>query len=321
MKAHGITSQRLRRKLLVMYLLMFVIPVGYMLVSILHLVQAPGVPSGLMSATAVGLLIGLPAAAAMSIAAFLLIRHSLGSVKVAADNVETFLEGLETAEVSKPQTEDEAQRIVYYVSRVIEEFRRHLSALDDYAQELYDRNKALASATLIDDVTGLYNDKHAMSVLEIEVHRAVRSGRPLSVMCAEVTNMPEIIERNGPRAGDRILQELAHLVTGNTRPIDLVARAADARLIAILPDATGDQAETVAGRLFEAVKAHRFAFGETGDELSPAISIGTGSLSEKVGGAEELVQGALTDMLVAGRLVVPGAVQAKRSFRAAGLRR
>lgn len=310
MKKEGINSQRLRRKLLMMYLLMFVIPVGYMLVSIVHLVLAPGVPRGLSSVTAVGLLIGLPAAAAMSIAAFLLLRHSLGDVKEAADSVETFLGDLETAEISEPKTKDEAQRMVYYVSQVIREFRRHLSALDDYAQELYDRNKALTRATLIDDVTGLYNDKHAMSVLEIEVHRAVRNGRPLSVLCAEVTNMPEINERNGPRAGDRVLQELAHLVTGNTRRIDLVARAADTRLLAILLDAGNDQAEVVAGRLFKAVKGHRFAFGEKGTELSPSVSIGTGSLSEEVSGAGELVQGALTDMLVGGRLVVSGAAQA-----------
>ena len=308
MEKEGISQQRLQRKLLVMYLLMFVIPVGYMLVSIIQLSLAPGVPPGLTSVTKVGLLLGIPAAAAMSIAAFLLLRHSLANVKKAANSVETFLEDLETADISEPKTKDEAQRMLYYVSQVIHEFRRHLSALDDYAQELYDRNAVLARATLVDEVTGLYNDKHAMSVLEIEVYRAIRNGKPLSVLCAEVTNMPEIVERNGPRAGDRILQELAHLVTGNTRRIDLVARAADTRLIAILLDAASDQAETVARRLFEAVKAHRFAFGETGAALSPAISIGTGSLSEGVSGAGELVQGALTDMLVGGRIVVPGAV-------------
>jgi len=294
----SLRTARLQRKLLVVYFLMFVLPAAYFLVCLFQLADSFQVPDGLMSPTKLGLLIGIPAAAAMSIAALLLLRPSFDRLRNAVDDAQSFLDEFETANIQPLQTGDETHLAAYYVSRIIHEFRRHVSALDHYAQQLYDANKELGRMSLIDPLTGLYNRRHATRVLDVEIQRAIKHQTPVSLLLVEVDGFESIIKTHGKRVGDCALRDFARLLSAGVRRIDLVAHDTGARFLVLLLETETVNALTAAERLRQAVAEHAFAQDEGGEAISLTVSTGIATLSEDIASVDEMIKAAETDLAV-----------------------
>jgi hypothetical protein len=108
----SIDAEGLRRKLWIVYLLMFVLPTGFLLYLVFELsrASAAGIPP--LITTRLALLLGIPAAVVMSLAAFLLLHHSLSGMQSVVKTVERFLGELKSAEhPHPPPTHDEFQQL------------------------------------------------------------------------------------------------------------------------------------------------------------------------------------------------------------------
>jgi putative two-component system response regulator len=124
-------------------------------------------------------------------------------------------------------------------------------------------------ASFIDSLTGLYNHGFFQTVLEREIKRSERQGRPFTLALIDVVGFNRFNLKTGYRAGDQVLKTLAEIIQGNIREIDLAARYHGDLFSLILVEAQAEQAHLVALRIQAAVKERfkddiKLVFGLTG---------------------------------------------------------
>ncbi len=93
------------------------------------------------------------------------------------------------------------------------------------------RNGELAAAlrqnrelAIHDDLTGTYNRRHIIHVLEQERLRAMRTGRSFCICLMDLDHFKEINDRFGHLAGDDVLKQFAERVSNEIRVLDRVGR-------------------------------------------------------------------------------------------------
>ena len=133
-----------------------------------------------------------------------------------------------------------------------------------------------------DPLTGLLNRRAFEEELELELDRATRAGRPLSVVVGDIDGFRAINERQGHAAGDETLKAVAQNALKWKRRIDQAARIAGEEFALLLPETEERGAFIVAERLRRAM--HRsfvdsavgvsFSFG-----VATAPSHGTDALA------------------------------------------
>lgn len=83
------------------------------------------------------------------------------------------------------------------------------------------RNRELATH---DDLTGVYNRRHILEILEEERSRALRTGRGFGVCLMDIDHFKEINDQHGHLAGDDMLREFAERVGHEIRELDRIGR-------------------------------------------------------------------------------------------------
>src|SRR5690606_6085153 len=88
-----------------------------------------------------------------------------------------------------------------------------------------------------------------------------RSGRPLSVIFADLDGFKGVNDAHGHHEGDRVLQEFAAQLEANIRPQDSLARFGGDEFVLLLPETSAEQAATLAARLEDAVTVTPWSSG------------------------------------------------------------
>jgi diguanylate cyclase (GGDEF)-like protein len=147
-----------------------------------------------------------------------------------------------------------------------------------------------------DAKTGLWNDGYFRKVLEEEVNRARRTGRPLTVILADLDLLRNINNTFGHLAGDRVLAGVAGILKESVRDYDTVARFGGEEFAILMPEVRPEEAfariEMIRKRVerasFEAPTSLRpikatMSFGIAGQKggggLSPDMLIHSADLS------------------------------------------
>jgi diguanylate cyclase (GGDEF)-like protein len=263
----------LREKLFVIYLLMFLLPAVYLLYIIWELVGQVGGTDEL-SFSILSLKIGVPAAFAMSLAAFLLMNYSLRSLEDVARNAESFLHELHGEQATPVTVADEAEKISSCVSGMISELRQKLNDVDKYAKELYENNRQLVELAVNDGLTGLYNQKHIKHLLAIEVERSMRFGHPLAVLMLDVDNFKGFNDGFGHLSGDKVLLTIARVVRSSIRTVDMAARYGGEEFMVLLPEINESEASQIAEKIRQGVAAVPFETDKPEQTAHLTISIG-----------------------------------------------
>jgi diguanylate cyclase (GGDEF)-like protein/PAS domain S-box-containing protein len=118
------------------------------------------------------------------------------------------------------------------------------------AREARDELRDLART---DPLTGLANRRLWDERLAVELPRAARSGLPLCVAALDLDRFKPYNDRYGHQAGDTLLRELTTGWHGLLRASDLLSRLGGDEFAVLLPDCSVDCAETIVGRLQEAM--------------------------------------------------------------------
>ena len=151
-------------------------------------------------------------------------------------------------------------------------------------------------ASRTDPLTGLINRRAFEELLELELERAVRSDRPLSVIVGDIDGFRSVNEKHGHEAGDTALQSVAHNALKWKRRIDVAARIGGEEFALLLPETDERGAFIVAERLRRAT--HR-NFAE-----SPVLAQGNARQRESAGGGHQRSEdGRLHLPVVIGRMV------------------
>jgi two-component system cell cycle response regulator len=128
-------------------------------------------------------------------------------------------------------------------------------------------------AAVTDDLTGLWNRRHALAHMPGIVSRSHAAGLPYSVLVVDLDRFKSVNDRYGHAAGDQVLIKVARRLTANLREGDLLARMGGEEFLVGLPDTDADQARRIAERLCQTVNARPCLLPD-GTTLQVTVSIG-----------------------------------------------
>ena len=109
---------------------------------------------------------------------------------------------------------------------------------------------------IVDRHTGLFNDRFIRPVLEDELARSHRYGRPLGVLLIEASESSD--------AANELLKKMAAAIAASLRDVDTpgVLARSPAQLLAVLPDTDVSGTAHAAHRVLEAVNSALSAKGQ-----------------------------------------------------------
>jgi diguanylate cyclase (GGDEF)-like protein len=113
-------------------------------------------------------------------------------------------------------------------------------------KEAYKRIEELAE---LDELTGSYNRRCIMRMLDDEIPRAHRSKTPCSIALIDLDWFKRINDAYGHPTGDEVLRTFAITVFANIRNIDRFGRYGGEEFLLMLPDTPGDVAARILDRL------------------------------------------------------------------------
>jgi diguanylate cyclase (GGDEF)-like protein len=145
--------------------------------------------------------------------------------------------------------------------------------------------------SVTDDLTRLYNSRFLNEALRRETKRALRSGKPLSLLFLDLDGFKDVNDSHGHLRGSRALVEAAAVIKGSARETDVVARFGGDEFALVLPDTDAVGAAAVAARVRERIAAHHFLSAEHLD-IRLTVSVGVATLPAHGATAEDLVNAA-----------------------------
>jgi len=134
---------------------------------------------------------------------------------------------------------------------------------------------ALQRAALVDPLTKIANRRHFDAFLDKEWQRAIRSGKPLSLIVLDVDHFKGYNDSLGHASGDTCLYQVAMALQSHAlRATDLAARFGGEEFVLLFGE-TGFEA---AGVLAEAIRAHIESLGipNPGSPTSPWVTASLG---------------------------------------------
>jgi diguanylate cyclase (GGDEF)-like protein len=132
---------------------------------------------------------------------------------------------------------------------------------------------AMRTRAEYDALTGIYNRRHFEELLDDELQRRTRHGRPLSVLLADVDHFKRVNDSRGHRTGDAVLREVAGLLTDGIRGTDCCARYGGEEFVMLLPYTDAVEAASLAERIRKRTAQHMFT-AEGGEPLHLTVSFG-----------------------------------------------
>lgn len=137
--------------------------------------------------------------------------------------------------------------------------------------QLFERMRELSTH---DELTGLANRRLLRAYLDREIDLARRFQKAFALLVIDIDHFKCLNDKHGHQAGDAALREVAKLLTGNVRKVDMVARVGGEEFMVLLPRTGAKDAGLVAEKLRSALERHVFAGGA--DQPSGALTVSIG---------------------------------------------
>ena len=151
-----------------------------------------------------------------------------------------------------------------------------LSLLSHHVAIVFENVRLFQSATY-ESLTGLLRREAVLGVLDKEVDRAVRYGRPLAVALADLDHFKAINDTFGHLEGDRVLRRVAEVLSANLRSSDTLGRYGGEEFLLVFPETPIAAGTRLAEKLRAAIEAIRIESGD-GRRMEVRVSIGIAGL-------------------------------------------
>ena len=115
--------------------------------------------------------------------------------------------------------------------------------------ELKAANRRIEELAELDDLTGSFNRRCIMRMLNDEIARANRGKIPCSIALIDLDWFKRINDAYGHPTGDEVLKTFAITVFANIRTIDMFGRYGGEEFLLVLPNTPADEAARILDRL------------------------------------------------------------------------
>jgi diguanylate cyclase (GGDEF)-like protein len=157
------------------------------------------------------------------------------------------------------------------IQRILEEVRlKEEAELADYYRNL----------SRTDELTGMYNFRHLMSLLKNEVSRHLRYNRTMSLAMIDIDDFKKYNDAKGHEEGNEMLVRLSHVFKHNTRNCDILARYGGEEFIILFPETSIEEAVVVSERICSTVES----------TLEVSVTIGLSSLPKDSSDPHEVIK-------------------------------
>ena len=151
------------------------------------------------------------------------------------------------------------------------------------------------SNALTDPLTGLPNGRYLALRFEEEAARARRTDRTFQVVMLDLDEFKNVNDTYGHKAGDKMLREVAHLIAGQLREYDFLARYGGDEFVALVQEVVGAQVEELCMRIENAVSKFSLPLGRN-RFARVGISVGTATFGVDGDTLDQLVVAADNEM-------------------------
>jgi diguanylate cyclase (GGDEF)-like protein len=153
----------------------------------------------------------------------------------------------------------------------------------------------LEKENVTDPLTRVHNRRYLDHRLSVEIAKARRDHRPLSILLLDIDHFKALNDRYGHPAGDQVLDQIAREISSAVRAADVVGRYGGEEFLIIAPDTPFSDVLTLAERLRSAIAARRFTVVDmkgTLQEIRVTASIGVAALDKEMSEARQLIRAA-----------------------------
>lgn len=132
----------------------------------------------------------------------------------------------------------------------------------DISQQLEQRNRQLAETArqlhrlaMHDELTGIYNRRHIVELLERQRQLFNRHGTPCSLALFDIDHFKQVNDRHGHAAGDEVLVAFVQRIQSLLRLEDAFGRYGGEEFLLVLPETHAAKAQLLAERIRQEVAA------------------------------------------------------------------
>lgn len=144
--------------------------------------------------------------------------------------------------------ENTAYPVSHPIKKIVE-LQTRLTEQLEAEKTIKERKKALEKAILEDELTGLYNRRGFVVVVEQQLKIAKRTGKSIALIFSDLDHLKLINDTFGHSAGDQALTETARILKKSFRDSDIVARIGGDEFAIAVTDCDQKELEIVIGRL------------------------------------------------------------------------
>lgn len=166
---------------------------------------------------------------------------------------------------------------------------------------LVSRSQRLLQLATSDPLTGLFNRGYVDDRVAMELSRAQRYGKALTVAIIDADHFKALNDTHGHPAGDVVLRKLAGMLRASFRQSDTTGRYGGEEFVVILPETDMETACRKVETLRERIAATPINLSDHGKSIRVTISAGLASYPEDGEGAPELFATADERMFAAKR--------------------
>lgn len=161
-----------------------------------------------------------------------------------------------------------------------------------------DNQQRLERLATTDPLTGVYNHRMYVRILNNEITRARRHGGSVAVLIIDIDHFKRVNDDYGHLIGDRVLQRFAAVLRESVRQENSICRYGGEEFAIIIPQAGVESAAELAERLREIVEHTPIGAG-TNHEMRITVSIGVAAFPENANSADEVTRAADVAMYAA----------------------
>ncbi|WP_207902639.1 sensor domain-containing diguanylate cyclase [Reinekea marinisedimentorum] len=148
-------------------------------------------------------------------------------------------------------------------------------------RDISEKNRLMEELLLAsqeDFLTGLYNRRKLTELINLEIKRYKRFGRPFSFILADIDYFKAINDQYGHDCGDEVIKAFAQLMRSSLRDTDAIGRWGGEEFLILLPEAELDHACQVAEKLRQ--NSEQLSTRYEDEEIKFTISAGVAEYSD-----------------------------------------